>query len=157
MRRMHYYYYYYSHFTMRKMRLGEAKQLACSQGAPKRYSWIRTQVHLTPKPKLLTTRSQCLCKGSCFFSPTVLSTILWNSTNAAAWLDNLTLDKPGCINVFWYSWVNSPEEKRNWSWGRWSTPKLGVCDNQVTFTRLLVPISQCQPSGPSENMCGFRT
>lgn len=35
--------------------------------------------------------------------------------------------------------------------------KPGVSDNQVTFTRLLVPISQCQPSGPSENMCGFRT
>lgn len=152
--RMH---YYYSHFAKRKWgweRLGNLYRvkefLGSTAGLEPRSIWLRNPSS--------TTRSHCLCKGRYFFSPTVLSVILSNSTNAAAWLDNLISDKPGCINIFfWYSRVNSPEQKRNWWWGRWRTSKLGVCDNQVTFTPLLVPISQCQPSGPSENMCGFRT
>ena len=83
-----------------KMRLGEVRPFAQSPGAPRQHSWTRAQAHLTPEPELLATRPHRLCKGRCFFSPTVPSVILSNSTNAAAWLDNLISDKPGYINIF---------------------------------------------------------
>lgn len=150
--RMYYYYYYCSHFTNEKLRLLGAKQFAACQGAPKWCSWIWTQIYLTPKPKLLTTNYAASVKAD-----TSLPVNPFHSTSAAAWLDNLTSNKPGCIKFFDTVVYSFQKKKRIWSWAGWSTSKLGVCDNQVTFTRLLVPISQCQPSGPSENMCGFRT
>lgn len=102
---------------MRRLRLGEAKQLAHCQGAHK---WYKLNLNPGPsdyKTQALNTRLYCLCKGR-YFSATVLSTILFIQQMLAAQFDNLTSDKPGCIKLFLTQWGKVSREKRNLSWGR---------------------------------------